>query len=79
MKKTLKDKLSDKLVNAFLKNKIIAPIPSRFTKKLKEAEKLINEGSISNNYLKESPETNLTNRFVRQKQKSNLSRAPPLD
>ena len=31
------------------------------------------------NYLKESPETNLINRFVGQKQKSNLSRAPPLN
>lgn len=29
------------------------------------------------NFLKVSPETNLTNRFVNQKQKSNLSRAPP--
>ena len=38
--KTLIEKTSDKLVNAFLKNKIISPIPSRFTKKLKEAEKL---------------------------------------
>ena len=28
---------------------------------------------------KESPETNLINRFVIQKQKSNLSRAPPLN
>ena len=39
MRKTLKDKVSDKLVNAFLKNKIIAPIPNKFTKKLKEADK----------------------------------------
>ncbi len=31
------------------------------------------------NFLKESPETNLINRFVSQKQKSNLSRAPPLN
>jgi len=38
--KTLIEKTSDKLVKAFLKNKIIAPIPSKFTKKLKEAEKL---------------------------------------
>ena len=37
---TLIEKTSDKLVDAFLKNKIIAPIPSRFTKKLKEAQKL---------------------------------------
>ena len=39
MKKTLKDKISDKLVNAFLKNKIISPIPKKFTKKLIEADK----------------------------------------
>ena len=39
MKKTLKDKISDKLVNAFLKNKIILPIPKKFTKKLTEADK----------------------------------------
>ncbi len=39
MTKTLKDKISDKLVTAFLKNKIISPIPSKFTKKLDEANK----------------------------------------
>ena len=39
MKKTLKDKLSDKLVNAFIKNKIILAIPSKFTKKLSDADK----------------------------------------
>ncbi len=39
MKKILKDKLSDKLVNAFLKNKIISAIPKRFTKKLTNADK----------------------------------------
>ena len=38
--KSLIEKTSDKLVNAFLKNKIIAPIPSKFTKKLREAQKL---------------------------------------
>jgi len=38
--KTLIEKTSDKLVRAFLKNKVIAPIPSKFTKKLKEAQKL---------------------------------------
>tara|TARA_B100001057_G_scaffold278793_1_gene279036 strand:+ start:220 stop:993 length:774 start_codon:yes stop_codon:yes gene_type:complete len=38
--KTLIDKISDKLVKAFLQNKIIAPIPSKFTKKLIEAQKL---------------------------------------
>ena len=39
MKKTLKDKLSDKLVKAFLKNKIITALPKKFTKKLTEADK----------------------------------------
>ena len=38
--KTLIEKTSNKLVNAFLKNKIISPIPSKFTKKIKEAQKL---------------------------------------
>jgi len=38
--KSLLERTSDKLVNAFLKNKIIAPIPSKFTNKLKEAQKL---------------------------------------
>ncbi len=38
--KKLIEKTSDKLVKAFLKNKIIAPIPKRFTKKLIEAQKL---------------------------------------
>ena len=32
MKKTLKDKLSDKLVNAFLKNKIVSAIPKNLQK-----------------------------------------------
>jgi 2-keto-4-pentenoate hydratase len=40
MKKTLFEKTADKLVKAFVNNKIIAPIPSKFTKKLSEAEKL---------------------------------------
>ena len=39
MKKTLRDKISDKLVHAFINNKIISPIPSKFTKKLTEANK----------------------------------------
>jgi 2-keto-4-pentenoate hydratase len=34
------EKTANKLVKAFLKNKIISPIPSRFTKKLSEAQKL---------------------------------------
>jgi 2-keto-4-pentenoate hydratase len=38
--KTLIEKTSDKLVKAFLKDKIINPIPIKFTKKLKEAQKL---------------------------------------
>ena len=38
--KSLIERTSDKLVNAFLKNKIIEPIPSKFTKRLKEAQKL---------------------------------------
>ena len=37
---TLLEQTSNKLVKAFLKNKIIAPIPSRYTKKLHEAQKL---------------------------------------
>ena len=40
MKKTLLEKTADKLVNAFINNKIIAPLPLKFTKKLSEAEKL---------------------------------------
>ena len=40
MKKTLLEKTANKLVSAFLNNKIIAPIPLKFTKKLKEAQKL---------------------------------------
>jgi 2-keto-4-pentenoate hydratase len=39
MRKTLKDKLSTKLVDAFLKNKIISALPGKFTKKLTEADK----------------------------------------
>ena len=34
------EKLSNKLVNAFVNNKIIAPLPTKFTKKLSEAQKL---------------------------------------
>jgi len=37
---TLLEKTSNKLVKAFLKNKIISPIPSKYTKKLNEAQKL---------------------------------------
>ena len=40
MKKTLLEKTADKLVNAFVNNKIIAPLPLKFTKKLSEAQKL---------------------------------------
>ena len=39
MKKTLIDKTSDKLVNAFLKNKLISAIPKKFSKKLVDAQK----------------------------------------
>jgi len=34
------DKYANKLVNAFLKNKIISPIPTKYTKKISEAQKL---------------------------------------
>ena len=34
------NKYANKLVNAFLKNKIIAPLPIKYTKKLTEAQKL---------------------------------------
>ena len=33
------EKTSDKIVNAFLKDKIVAPLPKKFTKKLVEAQK----------------------------------------
>ena len=39
MKKKNKELISNKLVEAFLKNKIISPLPSKFTKKLINAEK----------------------------------------
>ena len=40
MKKKLIEKTADKLVFAFLNDKIISPIPDKFTKKLSEAQKL---------------------------------------
>ena len=40
MSKTLIEKTADRLVNAFLKNKIISPLPLKYTKKLSEAQKL---------------------------------------
>ena len=40
MSKTILERTANKLVDAFLNNKIIAPLPSKFTKKLKDAEKL---------------------------------------
>jgi 2-keto-4-pentenoate hydratase len=40
MKNKNLDNIANKLVNAFLKNKIIAAIPSRYTKKLSEAQSL---------------------------------------
>ena len=40
MKNNNLDKIANKLVTAFLKNKIIQPIPNRYTKRLSEAQKL---------------------------------------
>ena len=40
MANTLIEKTANKLVDAFINNKIIAPLPLKFTKKLKDAEKL---------------------------------------
>jgi 2-keto-4-pentenoate hydratase len=40
MKRNTIEIVSNKLVHAFLKNKIIAPIPNQFTKKLENAQKL---------------------------------------
>ena len=40
MKKTILEKTADKLVNAFVNNKIIAPLPIKSTKTLSEAQKL---------------------------------------
>ena len=40
MKKTLMEKTAEKLVNAFIKNKIIEPLPLKYTKKLSEAQKV---------------------------------------
>jgi 2-keto-4-pentenoate hydratase len=40
MKKSLLEKTTNKLVNAFLKNKIIAPLPLKYTRKLSEAQKV---------------------------------------
>ena len=39
MKKNTTEKISNNLVNAFLKNKIISPLPKRYTKKLINADK----------------------------------------
>tara|TARA_B100000900_G_scaffold154779_1_gene131458 strand:+ start:546 stop:1325 length:780 start_codon:yes stop_codon:yes gene_type:complete len=39
MKINSSEKLSSKLVKAFLKNKIISPLPAKFTKQLKNADK----------------------------------------
>jgi 2-keto-4-pentenoate hydratase len=39
MKKTLIEKTSDKIVNAFITNKLIAPIPRQYSKKLVNAQK----------------------------------------
>ena len=50
MKKSLLEKTANKLVDAFINNKIIAPLPSKYTKKLSEAQKLrkLCESKISN-------------------------------
>ena len=40
MKKSQLDLIANKLVNAFLKNKIIAPIPVHYTRNINQAEKL---------------------------------------
>ena len=40
MNKTLLEKTTDRLTDAFIKNKIIAPLPTRFTKKLTNAQKV---------------------------------------
>ncbi|MDC1112242.1 fumarylacetoacetate hydrolase [Candidatus Pelagibacter sp.] len=39
MKKSLIEKAAFRLVNAFIKNKIIAPLPSKYTKKLDNAQR----------------------------------------
>jgi 2-keto-4-pentenoate hydratase len=38
MNKNLKNKISDRLVKAFLNNKIISPLPKKITKKLTDAD-----------------------------------------
>ena len=38
MNKILKNKIANKLVNAFLKNKIVSPLPQKITKKLTDAD-----------------------------------------
>ena len=50
MKNKKTNLIANKLVNAFLKNKIISPIPKKFTKKLVEAEKFkkICENKVKN-------------------------------
>ena len=35
------NKYSDKIVKAFLKNKIISPLPTKYTKKISSAQKFI--------------------------------------
>ena len=37
MKQTILEKNVNRIVEAFLKNKVVAPLPNRFTKKLSEA------------------------------------------
>ena len=40
MKQDNLEKISNKLVTAFLKNRLIKAIPNKYTKKIKEAQKL---------------------------------------
>ena len=40
MKKNKLDIITDRLVKAFLKNKLIAPLPIKYTKRLNEAQKV---------------------------------------
>jgi 2-keto-4-pentenoate hydratase len=40
MKMTSLEKTANKIANAFIKDKIISPLPSKYTKKLSEAQKL---------------------------------------
>ena len=47
------NKYADKIINAFLKNKLISPLPIKFTKKISEAQKFRKfcEKKLINQYL----------------------------